>query len=194
MFAWIGLVQYLDYSAKYSFILKTLSFAVPILARTMVGILPIFIGSVLLSISLFSASFRFHNAAYASMNLYSMIAGDELQDVYRDLTGVDLITALLFLYIYVFFGIAVITNVFIAIAERGFSETKSRSRFDWVKKLERDKGKEGEDKKDNNNNSVVSFSKNTKTFAEDNNASIRSGIARSNSLSMSMNEKSVRAT
>jgi hypothetical protein len=189
MFAWIGLVQYLDYSAKYSFILKTLSFAVPILARTMVGILPIFIGAVLLSISLFSASFRFHNASYASMNLYSMIAGDELQDVFRDLTGVDLLTALLFLYIYVFFGIAVITNVFIAIAERGFSETKGRSRFEWVKRMDRDKGKEGEDKKDNNNDSVVSFSKNTKTFAEDNNAS----IARANSLSMSMNEKSVRA-
>ena len=106
----------------------------------MVGILPIFIGAVLLSISLFSASYRFHNASYAAMNLYSMIAGDELQDVYRDLTGVDLLTALLFLYIYVFFGIAVITNVFIAIAERGFSETKGRSRFDWVKKMQRGEG------------------------------------------------------
>jgi hypothetical protein len=90
-----------------------------------------------------------------------MIAGDELQDVYRDLTGVDLLTALLFLYIYVFFGIAVITNVFIAIAERGFSETKGRSRFDWVKKMQRGEGKDGEEKKDNND-SMVSFSKNTK--------------------------------
>jgi hypothetical protein len=128
----------------------------------MVGILPIFIGAVLLSISLFSASYRFHNASYAAMNLYSMIAGDELQDVYRDLTGVDLLTALLFLYIYVFFGIAVITNVFIAIAERGFSETKGRSRFDWVKKMQRGEGKDGEEKKDNDNDSMVSISKNTK--------------------------------
>jgi hypothetical protein len=128
----------------------------------MVGILPIFVGAVLLSISLFSASYRFHNASYAAMNLYSMIAGDELQDVYRDLTGVDLLTALLFLYIYVFFGIAVITNVFIAIAERGFSETKGRSRFDWVKKMQRGEGKDGEDKKDNNNDSMVSISKNVK--------------------------------
>ena len=127
----------------------------------MVGILPIFIGAVLLSISLFSASYRFHNATYASMNLYSMIAGDELQDVYRDLTGVDLLTAILFLYIYVFFGIAVITNVFIAIAERGFNETKGRSRFDWVKKIQRGELKDDEDKKDNND-SIVSISKNAK--------------------------------
>ncbi len=163
MFVWIGLVQYLDYSAKYSFILKTLTFAVPILARTMVGILPIFIGAVLLSISLFGASFRFHNTTFASINLYSMIAGDELQDIYRDLTGVNLITSLLFLYIYVFFGIAVITNVFIAIAERGFSETKGRSRFDWVKRIKRGEGKEGEaEKKMNNDESMVSNVRNTK--------------------------------
>jgi hypothetical protein len=33
----------------------------------------------------------------------------------------------------VFFGVAVITNTFIAIVEQGFSETKSRSRFHWIK-------------------------------------------------------------
>jgi len=73
------------------------------------------------------------------MNLYSMIAGDELQDVFRDLTAIQLLTSLIFLYLYVFFGIAVITNVFIAIAERGFTETKSKSRFDWIKGIKRGK-------------------------------------------------------
>jgi hypothetical protein len=133
MFAYIGLVQYLDYSAKYSFILKTLSFAVPVLVRTMVGIIPIFIGAVLLSISLFGASWRFHSASYAAIHLYSAIAGDELQDLFRDITGFNMLLALLFMYIYVFFGVAVITNTFIAIVEQGFSETKSRSRFHWIK-------------------------------------------------------------
>ena len=116
-----------------------MSFSIPILIRTLVGILPIFIGTTLLAISLFSSSFRFHNAAYAAMNLYSMIAGDELQDVFRDLTAIQLLTSLIFLYLYVFFGIAVITNVFIAIAERGFTETKSKSRFDWIKGIKRGK-------------------------------------------------------
>ena len=97
-----------------------MSFSIPILIRTLVGILPIFIGAALLSISLFSSSYRFHNVSYAAMHLYSVICGDELQDVFRDLTGIQLLMGLLFLYLYVFFGIAVITNVFIAIAERGF--------------------------------------------------------------------------
>ena len=44
-----------------------------------------------------------------------------------------MLLGLLFMYIYVFFGVAVITNTFIAIVEQGFSETKSRSRFHWIK-------------------------------------------------------------
>jgi len=138
MFAFVGLVQYLDYSAKYSFILKTLSFAVPVLLRTLVGIFPIFIGAVLLSISLFSASWRFHSASYAAFNLYSAMAGDELQDLFRDLTGFKTLLGLLFLYTYVFFAVAVINNTFIAIVEQGFSQTKSRSRFEWAKRIGRD--------------------------------------------------------
>jgi Gpi18-like mannosyltransferase len=71
-----------------------------------VGIIPIFIGVVLLSICLFSVSARFQNASYAAMNLYSMIQGDELQDVFRDLSSINMITGLLFLYLWVFFGMA----------------------------------------------------------------------------------------
>ena len=106
MFAYFGIVQYLDYSPKYSFILKTLTHAVPILGRTMIGILPIYIAVVLLSISLFSNSARFQNATWASMNLYAMIQGDELQDVFRDLSSIQMLTGLLFLYLWVFFGMA----------------------------------------------------------------------------------------
>jgi hypothetical protein len=40
------------------------------------------------------------------MNLYSMIQGDELQDVFRDLTSIQLLQGLLFLYLWVFFGMA----------------------------------------------------------------------------------------
>lgn len=106
MFAWFGLVQYLDYSPKYSFILKTLTQAVPMFLRTALGILPIYIAVVLLAVCLFSASTRFQSSSWAAMNLYSMIQGDELQDVFRDLTSIQLLEGLLFLYLWVFFGMA----------------------------------------------------------------------------------------
>ena len=133
MFAYFGLVQYLDYSAKYSFILKTLSHAVPVILRTIVGIFPIFVAVVLLGTTLFSASTRFASPAYSAMNLYSMIQGDELQDVFRDLSSIQMLTGLIFLYVWVFFGMAVITNTFIAICEQGFLTTKRMSRFAWLK-------------------------------------------------------------
>ncbi len=69
-----------------------------------------------------------------------MIAGDELQDVFRDLTGFQMLLSLIFLYLYVFFGVAVITNSLIAIVAQGFKETKRLSRFDWAKFLDRQDG------------------------------------------------------
>lgn len=67
------------------------------------------------------------------MNLYAMIQGDELQDVFRDLTSIQMLAGLIFLYTWVFFGMAVITNTFIAIVEQGFLSTKRMTRFEWLK-------------------------------------------------------------
>ena len=105
-FAYASLVQYLDFSPKYSIIFKTLTHAVPIIIRTSVGIIPIFMGAVLLAVSLFSASNRFKSASMTAINLYAMINGDELQDIFRDLTGIQLLTSLIFCYLYIFFGYA----------------------------------------------------------------------------------------
>jgi len=106
MFAWMSLVQYLEYYPEYSFILKTLSVSVPVLLRTIIGILPIYAGVVILGACLFPLSNRFKSFSLAAMNLYSMINGDELQDAFRDLTSIDLILGLLYLYLYTFIGYA----------------------------------------------------------------------------------------
>ena len=44
-----------------------------------------------------------------------------------------MLTGLIFLYTWVFFGMTVITNTFIAIVEQGFLKTKKMSRFAWLK-------------------------------------------------------------
>lgn len=53
MLAWVSLSQYLEYYPEYSFIIKTLSVAVPTILKTIVGMLPLYIGAVLLSTALF---------------------------------------------------------------------------------------------------------------------------------------------
>jgi len=65
----------------------------------MVGIFPIYIGAIMLSCSLFSASYRYQSPAYAAMNLYAMINGDELQDTFRDLSSLKTIAGIIFLYL-----------------------------------------------------------------------------------------------
>lgn len=59
MLAWISLIEYLEYSPKHSFISKTLSSALPKVMKTLIGVLPIFIGISLFGLSLFGNVFRF---------------------------------------------------------------------------------------------------------------------------------------
>lgn len=76
--AYITLVQYLEYYSEYSFIIKTLNVAIPNILKTIVGILPLYIGAVLLFTSVFPNSQRFASLSLTAMNLYSIINGDEL--------------------------------------------------------------------------------------------------------------------
>mmetsp|Transcript_5143 Transcript_5143/g.3829 ORF Transcript_5143/g.3829 Transcript_5143/m.3829 type:complete len:156 (+) Transcript_5143:953-1420(+) len=59
MLAWVTLTQYLEYSAKYSFLQKTLAYALPNVLRTIMGAIPIFVGLTLLGLCIFYQTFRF---------------------------------------------------------------------------------------------------------------------------------------
>jgi hypothetical protein len=45
------------------------------------------------------------------------MSGDAIQDIFRDLTSFKMLWGLLFLYTFLFFATAVISNIFIAIVE-----------------------------------------------------------------------------
>jgi len=74
--------------------------------NTIVGVIPLYVGVVLLGTILFPGSQRFQSFSLGAMNLYSIINGDELQDTFRDLHSVGFLIALIYLYIYVFLGYA----------------------------------------------------------------------------------------
>lgn len=48
LFAWATLPRYFMYSQRYSLILRTMEFALPILIRAVTGIVPFFIGYAIL--------------------------------------------------------------------------------------------------------------------------------------------------
>ncbi len=65
---------------------------------------------------------------------------------------------MLVLYGWVFFGMAVITNTFIAIVEQSFLKTKRMSRFQWLKadpNADEDDDKKEEGGEDYKNNTSV---------------------------------------
>lgn len=48
LFAWSTLPRYFMYSQRYSLILRTIQYAVPVLMRAIIGIMPFFVGYAIL--------------------------------------------------------------------------------------------------------------------------------------------------
>ena len=104
--AWSTLPRYFFYSQRYSLILRTIQFSVPILARALVGILPFFIGYAILGQALFwEIEFRFGSFSYAFFSLFAMMNGDNLIPIHDDLVYARFLLGNLYLYVYVFISI-----------------------------------------------------------------------------------------
>ncbi len=106
MLTWVSLIRYLDHSYDYSFVPRTLGEAVPVILKTMAGILPLFLGFAFLGIALFWESQRFKSFHYSLFTLYAMMNGDMLWDTYHDISAIHFIIANIFLYCFIFFAIA----------------------------------------------------------------------------------------
>ena len=98
------MIQFIEYYPQYAFILKTMKVATPDIIRTSVGIFPLMMGVSLFATAVFLGSNRFNSVSLTMMNLYCSMIGDELQDVFRDLTGVRVLVAMLFLFVSIFLG------------------------------------------------------------------------------------------
>ena len=87
-------------------ILRTIQYAVPILARAILGILPFFIGYALLGQCLFwEIEKRFGSFAYSLFVLFAMMNGDNLIPVHNDLVYARFLLGNLYIYLYVFMAI-----------------------------------------------------------------------------------------
>lgn len=89
MIAWINLLQYFEYSKSMRFVLATIRNAGPVIMRTIVGVLPVFIGFTLLGNLLFSDSRRFSNFGDGFYNLFAVMNGDEIYAVFRDISQIN---------------------------------------------------------------------------------------------------------
>lgn len=113
----------------------------PIVARSIISVLPILIGFALLAISLFWESERFKNFSVALFALFSMMNGDLIYDSYKDITYYKLILGAIFCYVYIFLSIAyyfpiyifsVIQNIFVILIEEGYMTVKYEGTYEWL--------------------------------------------------------------
>lgn len=133
MFAWVNLLQYFEYNKSMRFVLATIRNSSPVIMRTIVGVLPVYIGFTLLGLMVFSDSKRFSNFGDAFYNLFAIMNGDEIYSVFRDIDQINFLFACIYVYMYIAFSVWVLQNIFTVIIESGYMEGKYNSKFDWLK-------------------------------------------------------------
>lgn len=93
-------------SQRYSLILRTIEYAVPVLVRAVIGILPFFIGYAILGQCLFwEIEMRFGSFSYAFFSLFAMMNGDNLIPIHNDVLYASYLMGNLYIYFYVFMSI-----------------------------------------------------------------------------------------
>ena len=124
MFAWVGLVRYMETSKDYSRLANTLSLALPAVGRTLLSALPIFMGYACLGTALFWQSNRFSSTTGCLTTLYALMFGDMIYDTFYDLSQTSYISSQVYLYSFIFFSVCVINSLFISIIVDAFNSAK----------------------------------------------------------------------
>jgi hypothetical protein len=66
--------------------------------------------------------------------LFSVMNGDQISDVYAQVTFSQFMIGNIYMYSFVFISICVVQNVFITIITDGYMSIKYRSNYDWLEK------------------------------------------------------------
>lgn len=109
LFAWCTLPRYFMYSQRYSLVLRTIKFAVPVLTRAIIGILPFFIAFAILGQCLFwEMEYRFGSFSYAFFALFSMMNGDNLVPIHTEIMNTNRRFLLGNLYVYAYVILSIV--------------------------------------------------------------------------------------
>ena len=88
--------------------------------RAGVSALPIIIGLSYFAMSVFGFTARFRSLPASVIQLWAILLGDEVQNLWHVLTPLNFIVAALFCYVWVFFSNDCIMTSFLAITEDGY--------------------------------------------------------------------------
>lgn len=119
---WINIVSYFgSRPTYYAALILTLERSVPRVLRFLLGVAPLFMGYALFGVAFYGAStVRFDTLAHAFVSLFSLVNGDSIGEVFRDLLPIHSIVTQFYLYSFILIGTFVVLNILIAIVEEAF--------------------------------------------------------------------------
>ena len=130
---WSSITKYLANTKDFYVIMRTFKEAIPLIAKVWIGILPIYIGVCFLSMCVlweFKDSFGSFSAGFYTM--FSVQAGDALFDTFHAMTLANFYYAHLFMYVFIFFVISIVQNIFMVIVEDAYISIKYAKNFEWL--------------------------------------------------------------
>jgi len=131
--SWISIARYFALSRSYSIITRTLKVAVPMNIKIMAGIAPIFIGYVLLAMSLFWNDRAFFSSfSDTAYTFFSMMNGDSILVTFAYTTRKNSILGQLMTYSFVFMAICVWQNMNLVIVEDSYLNVKYKTGYSWL--------------------------------------------------------------
>ena len=82
MFAWITIIQYLQYNDEVNLLTATLSSSFENLFMFLLGVMPFFIGFAYLGSTMFWKYKKFEDASSSVITLFSILNGDIVNDTF----------------------------------------------------------------------------------------------------------------
>lgn len=96
----------------------------PIVYKYLIGVMPIFLGFLMLGLTIFWRSDNFDNPLQAFATLFSLSQGDVVFDIFTDIGQISKVTGYIYLAVFLIFFMTIVTNIFIAIIEEAYVEGK----------------------------------------------------------------------
>ena len=144
---WSSITKYLANTEDFYVILRTFNAAIPTILKVWIGILPFYFGVCYLSMCVaweFKDSFGNFTSGFYTM--FSVQAGDALYDTFTSIKEANFWYAQIFMYLFIFFVVSIVQNIFMVIVEDAYISIKYAKNFDWLNNRAMDgEGKEGGD-------------------------------------------------
>lgn len=127
-FSWLNLLRYLEYHKNIHLLTNVMRNSGPQIIRFLVGIVPIFMGYVVLGVCLFWKSEKFKSINEAIITLFSIMMGDFVYATFSDEIGIGLLGQL-YLFSFILIFIICVHNIFVSIICSKAIEKKKEQPF-----------------------------------------------------------------